>query len=168
MAEAQMNTPESVRIADVELNIQRYELRRAGEKVRLERLPMELLILMASRSGQLVTRADIVRALWGANAYRETDNSINTAIRKIRVALHDDPLDPQHVVTVKGKGYRLNNVLPVSEKSVPVLREAVRVLVLPFENQTGDSGQDNFCDALADATSANIGMLAPERILVIS
>ncbi|MFM0392048.1 winged helix-turn-helix domain-containing protein [Paraburkholderia phytofirmans] len=163
-----MNTPESVRIADVELNIQRYELRRAGEKVSLERLPMELLILMASRNGQLVTRADIVRALWGANAYRETDNCINTAIRKIRVALHDDPVNPQHIITVKGKGYRLNNVRPVPEESVPAPQEAARILVLPFENQTGDSGQNSFCDALADETSASIGMLDPQRILVIS
>ena len=163
-----MITPESIRIADVELNIQRYELRRAGETVRLERLPMELLILMASRNGQLVTRADIVRALWGANSYRETDNSINTAIRKIRVALRDDPVNPHHVITVKGKGYRLNNVRSVEDESAPAPQEAVRILVLPFENQTGDSGQDRFCDALADETSANIGMLDPARILVIS
>ena len=65
-----MNPQEFVRIGDTELDIQRYELRRAGQQIPLERLPMELLILMASRDGQLVTRADIVRALWGGNAFR--------------------------------------------------------------------------------------------------
>ena len=71
---------------------------------------MELLMLMASRHGQLVTRADIVRALWGTNTYRETDNSINTAIRKIRVALGEDPESPRYLMTVKGKGYRLDGI----------------------------------------------------------
>jgi len=167
-----MNTPASVQIADSELDIQRYELRRGGEEIRLERLPMELLILMASRSGQLVTRADIVRALWGGNTFRETDNSINTAIRKIRIALEEDPANPQHLITVKGKGYRLIGAQEASgdasDDPSPVEAEAVRVLVLPFENQSGDAAQDGLCDAFADETSSNIGMLNPERILVIA
>jgi TolB-like protein len=163
-----MSKQEFVRIADSELDIQRYELRRAGQEIRLERLPMELLILMASRTGELVTRTDIAKALWGGNTFRSTDNSINTAIRKIRVALDEDPANPQHLVTVKGKGYRLNGVNASAEEPLHPPEEAVRVLVLPFENQTGDSGQNTFCDALADETSANLGMLNPERILVIA
>ncbi|CAE6854265.1 Transcriptional regulator HilA [Paraburkholderia aspalathi] len=163
-----MNPQEFVRIGDTELDIQRYELRRAGQQIPLERLPMELLILMASRDGQLVTRADIVRALWGGNAFRETDNSINTAIRKIRIALDENPDHPLHLTTVKGKGYRLNGTRTFSEEPLQIPAEAVRVLVLPFENNTGDSSEDSLCDALADETSANIGVLNPERILVIA
>src|ERR1700739_1992463 len=163
-----MNPQEFVRIGDTELDIQRYELRRAGQQIPLERLPMELLILMASRDGQLVTRADIVRALWGGNAFRETDNSINTAIRKIRIALDENPDHPLHLTTVKGKGYRLNGTRTLSEEPLHIPAEAVRVLVLPFENKTGDSSEDSLCDALADETSANIGVLNPERILVIA
>ena len=134
-----MNSPEFVRIGDIELDIQRYELRRAGQPIRLERLPMELLILMASRDGRLVTRADIVRTLWGSNAFRETDNSINTAVRKIRIALDENPDHPVHLTTVKGKGYRLNGTRTFSEEPSHIPVEAVRVLVLPFENKTGDS-----------------------------
>jgi TolB-like protein len=165
-----MSTQARVRIADIELDIERYELRRAGQQIPLERLPMELLILMASRDGQLVTRTDIVRALWGGNTFRATDNSINTAIRKIRIALDENPDNPQHLITVKGKGYRLNGMRtpPEASERLPVPTEAVRVLVLPFENKTGDARQDSFCDALADETSANIGTLDPEHILVIA
>lgn len=163
-----MTTQDFIRIANVELDVQRYELRRGDEKVRLERLPMELLILMASRNGQLVTRADIVRALWGSNAYRETDNSINTAIRKIRIALGEDPDDPRYLVTVKGKGYRLDGIRTSPPEPAAAPAAAIRVLVLPFENKTEDASLDGFCTALADETSANIGMLNPERILVIA
>ena len=168
-----MNTSGSADMDDVELDTRRYELRRRGEPVKLERLPMELLILMASRNGQLVTRADIVRALWGANAYRETDTSINTAIRKIRVALDEDPDVPRYLITVKGKGYRLEGIRTVAGEPAPQAASAmpaapIRVLVLPFENNSDDIGLDSFCAALADETSANVGMLDPQRILVIA
>ncbi|HEX7935707.1 MAG TPA: winged helix-turn-helix domain-containing protein [Paraburkholderia sp.] len=164
-----MTLPASVMIADVELDVERYELRRGGRQIRLERLPMELLILMASRNGQLVTRADIVRALWGGNAFRDTDNGINTAIRKIRVALGEDPENPRYLLTVKGKGYRLDAVQASCAMDPPVAPPSpVRVLVLPFENRTGDPRQDNFCDALSDEISGNLGMLNPEQILVIA
>jgi TolB-like protein/tetratricopeptide (TPR) repeat protein len=164
-----VNNPCPVRIADIELDVERYELRRGGQQIRLERMPMELLILMASRSGQLVTRGDIVKALWGGDAFRDTDNGINTAIRKIRVALGEDPENPRHLLTVKGKGYRLEGLQVFAPQSPPATPPAaVRVLVLPFENKTDDACLDNFCDALADETSANLGMLNPEQILVIA
>src|ERR1700743_3066920 len=132
-----MSPQDGVRITDVELDVQRYELRRGGEMVRLERLPMELLMLMASRHGQLVTRADIVRALWGGNAYRQTDNSINTAIRKIRIALGENPDAPRYLLTVKGKGYRLEGIRTAAAvEASPAPSAAARLLVLPFGNQT--------------------------------
>jgi TolB-like protein len=163
-----MKNQEAVRIGDVELDIERYELRRAGQHIRLEHLPMELLILMASRSGELVTRADIVRVLWGGSAFHDTDNGINTAIRKIRIALGENPDNPQYLLTVKGKGYRLDGVWRSSVEPSIVAPTALRVLVLPFESKSGDITQDSFCDSLADETSANIGMLNPERIAVIA
>ncbi|SAK50314.1 two component heavy metal response transcriptional regulator [Caballeronia temeraria] len=165
-----MNISTIAAAADIELDARRYELRRGGERIKLERLPMELLILMASSSGQLVTRADIARGLWGASAFRETDTSINTAVRKIRIALGEDPDHPRYLVTVKGKGYRLEGIRTVTEAAPVDARPPapIRVLVLPFENNSDDRSLDSFCAALADETSANVGMLDPKRILVIA
>jgi len=73
---------------------------------------MELLILLAERQGQLVTREEIIKRLWGDNVYVDTRQGINTAIRKIRLALKDDPDDPRVLLTVVGKGYRL--VAPIT------------------------------------------------------
>jgi TolB-like protein len=129
---------------------------------------MELLIFMVSRGGELVTRGDIVRVLWSGNAFRDTDNSINTAIRKIRIALGENPDDPKYLLTIKGKGYRLDGVRTSPAQPLAAVPAAVRVLVLPFENKSGDPTQDSLCDALADETSANIGMLHPEQIYVIA
>jgi DNA-binding winged helix-turn-helix (wHTH) protein len=74
--------------------------------LRLEKLPMELLILLVQRRGELVSRDDIAGCLWGKDVFLDVDHSINTAIRKIRVALRDDPEKPRFVETVVGKGYR--------------------------------------------------------------
>jgi DNA-binding winged helix-turn-helix (wHTH) protein/tetratricopeptide (TPR) repeat protein len=165
-----MPTDRIIRFADFELDVERYQLRRAGEEVRLERLPMDLLILLASRHGELISRADIVERLWHGNPYRDTENGINTAIRKIRIALADDPARPRHLVTVKGKGYRLDGT---SFQSPPGAEpagahSAVRVLVLPFANLTGDGKEDALCSALADEISATLGALGAERLRMIA
>ncbi|MGH9772051.1 MAG: winged helix-turn-helix domain-containing protein, partial [Candidatus Acidiferrales bacterium] len=89
-----------------ELDVGGYELRRSGRKVRLQRVPMDLLILLVERRGILVTREEIVTRVWNGDALVDTQSSINTAIRKIRQALDDDGEQPRFVETVIGKGYR--------------------------------------------------------------
>ena len=98
--------PDLLRFEDFELDLRSYQVRRAGGMLRLERIPMEILFLLAERRGQLVTREEIIEKLWGKNAFLDTDNAINTAIRKIRQVLEDDPAQPRFVQTVTGKGYR--------------------------------------------------------------
>jgi TolB-like protein/DNA-binding winged helix-turn-helix (wHTH) protein len=88
------------------LDCDRFELLRAGRSVKLERIPMELLILLARRNGHLVTRAEIAEHLWDKEVFVDTEHGINTAIRKIRQVLRDDPEQSRFVQTVTGKGYR--------------------------------------------------------------
>ena len=95
-----------LRFEDFELDLGSYQVRRSGRILRLERIPTEVLFLLAERRGQLVTREEIIEKLWGKNAFLDTDNAINTAIRKIRRVLKDDPAQPRFVQTVTGKGYR--------------------------------------------------------------
>jgi TolB-like protein/DNA-binding winged helix-turn-helix (wHTH) protein/Tfp pilus assembly protein PilF len=95
-----------IRFGEFELDAEKYELLREGHPVKLERLPMELLILFAGSQGTLVTRQVIIEHLWGKDVYRETERGINTAINKLRSALDDDPHQPRYLQTVIGKGYR--------------------------------------------------------------
>jgi DNA-binding winged helix-turn-helix (wHTH) protein len=110
-----------LKFGDFELDVTGYELSRRGHPTKLERIPMELLLLLVDRRGQLVTRDEILQKLWGKEVFLDVDNSINTAISKIRVVLKDDPEDPAFIRTVPGKGYRFIapiTVLPV-EKTPP-------------------------------------------------
>jgi len=97
---------EIVKFDEFELDCNRYELLRAGRRIKLEKLPMELLILLIEKNGHLLTRQEIVDRLWGADVFLDTEHGINTAIRKIRNVLRDHPEQPRFVQTVTGKGYR--------------------------------------------------------------
>src|SRR5215467_12991248 len=89
-----------------QLDVARYELRRNGHVLKLEKIPMELLILLINKQGELVCREDIIEKIWGRHVFIETEHGINTAVRKIRQTLGDDPEHPRFVQTVVGKGYR--------------------------------------------------------------
>ena len=95
-----------VRFAEFELDFGRFELYRAGQPVRLEGLPLQLLMFLVDRQRQLVTRDEIADALWGKDVYVDVEQGINTAIRKVRIALEDDSTQPRFVQTVVGHGYR--------------------------------------------------------------
>src|SRR5437870_417911 len=96
----------SLKFDDLELDFGSYQLRRNGSVIKLERIPMELLIMLAGRNGQLVSRDEIIEKLWGKDVFVDSEHGVNTAIRKIRNALQDDPENPRFIETVVGKGYR--------------------------------------------------------------
>jgi DNA-binding winged helix-turn-helix (wHTH) protein/Tol biopolymer transport system component len=118
---------------DFKLDCDRFELSRAGRILKLERKPMELLILLASRRSQLVARSEIAERLWGTEVYVDTEHGINTAVRKIRQVLGDDPESPRFVETVTGKGYRFSAPISVVDSvSDSVVGEpAEQVLATP-------------------------------------
>ena len=95
-----------IKFDEFTLDCDRYELLRPGGPVKLEKLPMELLILLVTKDGHLVTRQEIIEHLWGKDVFLDTEHGINTAVRKIRTVLRDDPEQPRFVQTVTGKGYR--------------------------------------------------------------
>ncbi len=101
---------------DFELDLRAYELRRSGQSLKLARIPMDLLLLLLEQRGQLVTREQIIARIWGKEVFVDTDNGINSAIRRVRQVLEDNPEEPRFVQTVTGKGYRF--IAPIQMRSV--------------------------------------------------
>jgi len=95
-----------VRFAEFELDFGRFQLCRNGLPVRLEGLPLQLLMLLIENQRQLVTREQIADELWGKDVFVDVEQGINTAIRKVRMALDDDSEQPVYLQTVVGHGYR--------------------------------------------------------------
>src|SRR5215813_467492 len=104
---------------EFELDLGRYELRRSGFRIKLEKKPMELLIFLVSRRDQLVSRQDISAKLWRSDLFVDTERNINNIIRKIRAALSDDPEKPIFLETVVGKGYKFIGPLRVIHARFP-------------------------------------------------
>jgi predicted ATPase/DNA-binding winged helix-turn-helix (wHTH) protein len=158
-------TPNLLKLAnDLELDRGAYELRRSGTPLRLSRIPMELLLLLVERRGDLVTREEIVHRIWGKDVFLDTDNSINAAIRKLRQVLDDDPEKPQFIHTVTGRGYRF--VAPVSELKPtapkPATHPEPRASNLPV-SRTGFIGREKETAAARDL------LLRPEvRLLTVT
>lgn len=118
MASEPAGISEPIRFGDdLELDAHSYQLRRSGRLLKLERIPMDLLLLLVEQRGQLVTREQIIERVWGKDVFLDTDNGINAAIRKIRQVLKDDPEQPRFVQTVTGRGYRF--IAPVAQTVSP-------------------------------------------------
>ncbi len=120
-----------IRFDDFELDYGRFQLCRGGSPVRLESLPLQLLMFLLEKRGQLVTREQISSELWSKDVFVDVEQGINTAIRKIRRALADDADEPQYLQTVVGRGYRF--VAPAAEEDVAGQTSAGEFPVSPEE-----------------------------------
>jgi TolB-like protein/DNA-binding winged helix-turn-helix (wHTH) protein len=111
------------------LDLSSYLLFDGDRQVRLERQPMDLLILLVERKGRLVTRDEIAARLWGDGVFVDVDRNINSIVRKLRNAFKDDPDHPAFVETVVRKGYRFIGPIEVSPRlsetpAPPVVEDA--------------------------------------------
>jgi DNA-binding winged helix-turn-helix (wHTH) protein len=95
-----------IRFESFDLDLQTRELRKDGRLIKLQDQPGKLLVLLACRAGELVTRAEIEKALWREDEFVEFEHAVNTAMRKLRVALGDDLERPRFIETLPRKGYR--------------------------------------------------------------
>lgn len=118
---------------DFELDLRACELRRSGVALKLEPIPFGILALLLEQRGELVSRDQIVEKIWGKGVFLDTDNSINGAIRKIRLVLNDDPEQPRFIQTITGRGYRF--IAPVVEPGENLHR--LRVVEPPASDKAG-------------------------------
>jgi WD40 repeat protein/DNA-binding winged helix-turn-helix (wHTH) protein len=103
--------------AGFRLDCRSGELQRNGRKVKLQAQPSRLLVVLASRAGELVTRAEIQKSLWDEETFVEFDQSINYCIKEIRDALGDHAEMPRFVQTVPRVGYRF--IAPTEVSGLP-------------------------------------------------
>src|SRR5690349_3766878 len=93
-------------VGDLELDRPRREVRIRGRKVDLTFSEFELVQALMTRPGDLFTRDQLLRAIWGDSAYRDP-RGIDVHVRHLREKLEGRPEAPQLLLTVRGVGYRL-------------------------------------------------------------
>ena len=170
----QVPSSNPIKFGNFELDKQAYELRRSGRVLKLERIPMDLLLLLVEQRGQVVTRKQIVERIWGSGVFVDPESSINSAIRKIRQVLGDDPERPRFLQTVSRRGYRF--IASVGDPVLPKRRHHVgatlkstspapqSIAVLPLENLTGDAGQQYFADGITEALITTLAQIESLRV----
>ncbi len=98
--------PRYLSFGDFRLDCRSGELRKGKREIRLQPQPAKLLVLLATRRGEVVTRAEIQKALWGEDTFVDFEHGINFSIKQIRDALGDDADKPRYIETVPRVGYR--------------------------------------------------------------
>ena len=100
------------RFGPFELDPSQGRLSRSGSPVKLQDLPLRLLVLLLERPTEIVAREELRQRLWPEDTFVEFDNSLGVAVRKLREALRDDADAPRYIETVPRRGYRF--VAPVT------------------------------------------------------
>lgn len=107
------NSREVANFAGFQLDLWSGELRRDGVLVKLQPQPAKVLVLLASRAGKIITRAELAEEVWGSETFVDFEHGLNYAIRQIRTALEDDAEQPRFLETIPKRGYRF--IAPVTK-----------------------------------------------------
>ncbi len=95
----------TIRIGEMEIDILSREVRTGTSVIHLSGIEQSLLYLLASRGGRVVTRDEILDAIWGTDFVAES-NIVDRHIRSLRIKLQNDYRHPRFIATVPGQGYR--------------------------------------------------------------
>ena len=155
-----------VRFGTFEVNLHSRELRKHGMRIRLEEKPFQILESLLERAGHVVTRRTLRERLW-PDTHVGYEHNLNTAVNKLRELLGDSAQSPRFVETLPRLGYRF--IAPVIKPGKgSATADKIMLLVLPFENLSGDSGQGYFADELTEEIISHLGQLNPKRLGVIA
>src|SRR5262245_58433765 len=146
-----------VRFGGFELDPKRGELRKQGEIVKLPPQPLKVLLSLAMRCGESVTRDEIRRQIWKDDTFVDFDQALNFCIRQIREALDDDADAPRFIETLRRRGYRF--LPPVETVAAGAPPRTTRLIVLPFRMLRPDAETDFLAFSLPDAITASLSGL---------
>src|SRR5467141_4654319 len=110
-----------LRFGVFEVDVRAGELRKQGVRIKLQEQPFQVLTVLLQRPGEVVTREELRNQNWPADTFVDFDNSLNTAINKLREALGDSADSPRFIETLPRRGYRF--ISPISsdhQKKLPI------------------------------------------------
>jgi TolB-like protein len=172
------------------LDVDAEVLLRGGERVPLQPQPMTVLGMLVSRPGQLVTRKELQSAVWSDGTFVDFEQGLNWCVKRIREVLGDDARHPRYIETVPRKGYRflpipadprsptrrplrrvvmalLLGVICLATTGVWIRRPPVTVVILPFDNYTGDPGNEVAAASATEEVINRLGSIDPSHLKVI-
>jgi len=165
-------TPRSVRFGVFEFDLRSGELRKQGRRIRLEGQPVQVLIKLLERAGELVTRVELKKELWPADTFVNFEQSLNAAVKRLRQALGDSPANPRFVETLTRRGYRF--IAPVDAAAIsapsalPIHRLVESLAVLPFGNTDSDPETEYLADGITESIINHVSRVSALRVMARS
>lgn len=159
-------TPDLVCFGVFELDLRSGELRKQGHKIRIEGQPVQILMMLLERPGELVTREEIKNRLWSADTYVSFEHGINAAVKRLRGALNDSAANPRFIETLARRGYRF--LMPVTHAGAGAAKRAYPIAVLPFENTGGDPEAEYLSDGVTESLINTLSRLPDVRVVARS
>lgn len=186
-----------LRFGVFEIDLANAELRRGGVLIRITPQQFRLLQYLAGHAGEVLTREQIQREIWGSTTFVDFDRNLNVCIAQLRAALNDDPEGSRFIQTVPRRGYRfvapvlrVEPAQKVQGRKWTVLAlagliaclvgaggyltlrqasesDAIRIAVLPFDGLSPAAQDDPFLDGLTEELISDFGSLQPARLGVI-
>src|SRR6266567_9300383 len=117
----QPNPAPQVVFGPFEYNDLSGKLTKYGTRLRLQGKPLQILSLLVNRPGQIITRDELQRHLWGSGTFVDFEQGLNSAVNKLRQTLGDSADQPRYVETLPGRGYRF--IAPVQRSSTKTILE---------------------------------------------
>jgi TolB-like protein len=147
------------RFGPYEVDVEGGELCKQGLRIRLQDKPFEVLVALLERPGEPVTREELRHWLWPVGISVEFENSLNSAVNRLRDALRDHARRPRYIETLHGRGYRF--LAPVERVTVV----PPRLAVLPFDSLSREPTDDFFADAVTDGLITELGNVSALRVI---
>ena len=109
-----------IRFGKFEVDPESGELLKEGRLIRLQGQPIQILLMLLEKPGQLVTREELQHRVWPTNTFVDFDRGLNAAIKRLRESLGDSAGEPRYIETLPRRGYRF--IFPVEGMPVDTSR----------------------------------------------
>jgi DNA-binding winged helix-turn-helix (wHTH) protein len=110
------------RFGEFEVDFRQASVRRNGTPIAIQEKPLQLLLALLDKPGQLVSRDELCSRLWPGDSFGAFEDGLNTAVRKLRIVLGDSAEVPQFIETVPKRGYRFIGRWNTQRNPKPPLR----------------------------------------------
>ncbi|MFF1817036.1 winged helix-turn-helix domain-containing protein [Kribbella sp. NPDC051587] len=100
--------PDTLEAGPVRMDVERHVVTVGGAEIRLPLKEFELLEMLLRNTGRVLTRGQLIDRIWGADYVGDT-KTLDVHVKRLRSKLEKDPSNPQHLVTVRGLGYKFDS-----------------------------------------------------------
>jgi two-component system, OmpR family, response regulator RegX3 len=100
--------PDTLEAGPVRMDVERHVVTVGGTEIRLPLKEFELLEMLLRNTGRVLTRGQLIDRIWGADYVGDT-KTLDVHVKRLRSKLEKDPSNPQHLVTVRGLGYKFES-----------------------------------------------------------